>query len=85
MRFALLGIGISSQTDQNQEQSAAVSKRYSKLETSKPLLYGEKYTIAGAIKRLRELSKERNASKKQVKNQMSLLGNVRVCSIEKKR
>ncbi|MCB1198442.1 MAG: MerR family transcriptional regulator [Deltaproteobacteria bacterium] len=52
-------------------------KDIQKIRDIKALLYGEKYTIAGAIKRLRELSKERNTQKKQVKNQMSLLGNVR--------
>lgn len=40
----------------------------------KKLLYDEKFTIAGAKKRLRELVKEKNEG---TKNQMSLLGSVK--------
>ena len=40
----------------------------------KKLLYDEKFTIAGAKKRLREVTKEKNEG---TKNQMSLLGSVK--------
>ncbi|MEZ4845767.1 MAG: MerR family transcriptional regulator [Bdellovibrionota bacterium] len=40
----------------------------------KKLLYDEKFTIAGAKKRLRELVKEKNEG---TKNQMNLLGSVK--------
>lgn len=52
-------------------------KDIQKIKDIKQLLYTEKYTIAGAKKKLKTVSKERKAKKKEEKDQMNLLGNVK--------
>ncbi len=46
----------------------------------KKLLYDEKFTIAGAKKRLREVTKEKNEG---TKNQLSLLGTVKASASDR--